>query len=92
MAYVQTSWLGLVAELGDEPGDHQGNVTVYVSPSAAGSEFTVPSADVKIAAEQGCLVGIQLTLADGRHMFVPGANVIAIVDGPPASGSKKGAY
>lgn len=88
MAYVQTSWLKLLAELGDQPGDHKGNVTVYVTSLHGGeSEFTLPSADVTIAAESGCLVGVALKLPDGRRMFVPGSNVTAIIDG---SGGKPG--
>lgn len=88
MAYVQMRWDKFVAEMGDEPGDHQGVVTVYVTSLHGGeSEFTLPSADVSVAAEQGCLVGVALKLPDGRRMFVPGSNVTAIIDGP---GSKTG--
>ena len=82
MAYVQTDWLKLVAELGDEPGDHQGNVTVHVASFHTGeTEFTLPSANVTIAAEQGGLVGVALRLTDGRRVFLPGSNVTAIIDG-----------
>ena len=83
MAYVTTGWTKFLAELGDAPGDHQGDVTVYVTSLHGGeSEFTLPSAAVTIAAEQGCLVRVALRLPDGRRMFVPGSNVTAIIAGP----------
>jgi hypothetical protein len=47
----------------------------------AARAFTVPSADVVVCAEAGCLVGVGLMLPGGRRLFVPGANVVAILDG-----------
>jgi hypothetical protein len=84
VAHVSTGWTGLVAALGNAPGDHCGDVTVVLAAPVEGSgEFTVPSGSVTIAAEQGALVGVALVLADGRRVFLPGANVHAIIDAPP---------
>lgn len=81
MAHVATNWTDHIAQLGNRPGKHAGDVTVYLVQPVEGSRaWTVPSDTVTVAAEQGCLVGIQLTLADGRRAFAPGSNVLAIVD------------
>lgn len=81
MAHVSMYWDKLVAPLGNEPGDHAGDVTVYlIAPVEGNSTFTLPSDSVTVCAEQGCLVGLSLELPGGRHMFVPGANVTAVID------------
>jgi hypothetical protein len=91
MAHVNKFWARLVAPLGNLPGDHAGDVTVYlIAPVEGRGEWVLPSDSVTVCAEQGALVGLSLELPGGRHMFCPGSNVLAVIDAPEDSGAKGG--
>lgn len=69
-----------LAEMGNEPGEQQGNVTVHlVNPVEGKSEITGPSGALTVAAEAGSVIGIMVQ-ADGRRLFIPGTNIAGIVD------------
>jgi hypothetical protein len=79
--HVSTQWAAHLAEMGNRPGKNRGDVTlVLIQPVENRAEWVVPSAAVTVAAEAGCLVGVQVELPDGRRAFFPGANVLAIID------------
>jgi hypothetical protein len=88
--HVDKFWNRHLAEMGNRPGDHDGDVTVYlIQPVEGCGSWTVPSGNVAAAAEAGSLVGIALELPDGRRAFIPGANVLAVIDAPADSDSGK---
>lgn len=69
-----------LAEMGNEPGEQQGNVTVHlINPVEGKSEITGPSGALTVAAEAGSVVGIMVQ-AEGRRLFIPGTNIAGIVD------------
>jgi hypothetical protein len=74
-----------MAAAGNAPGDNKGDVTVTLMEPVGGvQEVTLPSGDVTIAAEAGNLIGLQLMMPDGRHLFVSAANLAGVVDAPAA--------
>jgi hypothetical protein len=78
-------WHGFMAEAGNAPGAQQGDVVVtLLQPVGGVGEVTVPSNDVTIAAEAGNLIGVQVMLPDGRHLFVSAGNLAGMVDAPRA--------
>lgn len=83
-------WHGWMAQVGNAPGDQKGDVIVTLMEPVGGvQEVTVPSGDVTIAAEAGNLIGVQLMLPDGRHLFVSAANLAGMVDAPAEEGREK---
>jgi hypothetical protein len=80
MAQLTGFYHEFLAELGNEPGQQQGDVTVlFVNPVDGAKEITGPSGALTIAAEAGSIVGVLVHL-DGRRMFIPGTNIAGIVD------------
>lgn len=78
---MSSRWDQFLAMAGNEPGQEQGDVTVHLAAPVGGmNSFTCPSADLTVAAEAGQLIGLSVVLADGRHLFVAGANVAGIID------------
>ncbi len=76
-------WHGWMAAAGNAPGDNKGDVIVTMMQPVGGvSEVTVPSGKVAIAAEAGNLIGVQVMLPDGRHLFVSASNLAGMVDAP----------
>ena len=80
MAHVATFWAGLLARMGDKPGDHQGYVSVRLTD---GTERRVASADLTVCAEQGSLVGLAAVTEDGRAVFWPAGAVAEVADCAP---------
>jgi hypothetical protein len=79
-------WHQFMAAAGNAPGAQQGDVVVtLVQPVGGVGEVTVPSNDVTIAAEAGNLIGVQLLLPDGRHLFVAAGNLAGMIDAPVES-------
>jgi hypothetical protein len=79
-------WHGFMAQAGNAPGDNKGDVIVsLLEPVGGVQEVTVPSGDVAIAAEAGNLIGLQLMLPDGRHLFVSAGNLAGVIDAPTDS-------
>lgn len=80
MAHLTGFWQKFLADLGNEPGEQQGDVTVHlISPVGGMSSVTGPSGALTIAAEAGSVVGALMQI-DGRHLFIPAANIAGIVD------------
>lgn len=80
---LQGMWHVFMAEAGNAPGDNKGDVIVTLMEPVGGvQEVTVPSGDVAVAAEAGNLIGVQVMLPDGRHLFVSAANLAGMVDAP----------
>ena len=78
-------WHGWMAAAGNAPGDNKGDVVItLMTPVGGVSEVTVPSGSVTIAAEAGNLIGVQVLLPDGRHLFINSANLAGIIDAPAA--------
>lgn len=83
VVHVSTSWTAFHADQGNQPGANRGDVLVeLVEPVSGEKVFRVPSGSVTVAAEQGQLVGVQVTLGDGRRMWLPATNVAAVIDAP----------
>jgi hypothetical protein len=84
-----SNWPAFLAEQGNQPGAHAGDVTVLLSaPLDGANDITVPSDAVTVAAEQGTIHGLLVQLEGGRRLFVPISSVTAIIDAPaspPAS-------
>jgi hypothetical protein len=81
--HLQGMWHGFMADAGNKPGAQKGDVIVTLMEPVGGvQEVTVPSNDVTIAAEVGNLIGVQLMLPDGRHLFIAAANLAGMVDAP----------
>ena len=82
--HLQQMWHQFMAEQGNEPGQHQGKVTItLLTPVGGIGELTVPSNEVSIAAEAGSLIGLLVSLPTGagkRRMFINGGNVAGIID------------
>lgn len=73
-------WHQFLAEMGNEPGQQAGDVTVHlVSPVEGMSTVTGPSGALEVAAEAGSFIGL-LFMVNGRRLFIPAANVAGIVD------------
>jgi len=90
--HLQGMWHVFMAEAGNVPGAQQGDVIVTLMEPVGGvQEVTVPSNDVSIAAEAGSLIGVQVMLPDGRHLFVSAANLAGMVDAPLKAGEKRAA-
>lgn len=80
MAHLTGFWQKFLADLGNEPGEQQGNITVHlISPVEGMSSITGPSGALTIAAEAGSVVGAMMQI-DGRHLFIPAVNIAGIVD------------
>lgn len=81
--HVNGFWTSFMADAGNKPGAQQGDVTIHLAAPVEGlHEVTCPSAGITVAAEMGQFIGLQVVLADGRHLFVPAANVAGIIDTP----------
>jgi hypothetical protein len=81
--HLQTMWHEFAAQQGNAPGAQQGDVVVtFTQPIGGETEVTLPSKDVSLAAEAGNLLGVQLTLPDGRRLFAMASSVVGIVDAP----------
>jgi hypothetical protein len=82
--HLQQMWHQFLAEQGNEPGQHQGKVTItLLTPVGGIGELTVPSNEVAFAAEAGSLVGLLVTLpteAGPRRLFIGGGNVAGVID------------
>jgi hypothetical protein len=82
-----SNWPDFLLDAGNAPGTNQGDVVVELAAPVAGMEsITVPSGQVTAQLSGGQLTGLTLTLADGRRMLVPWANVLAISDAPLQDG------
>lgn len=81
--HLATYWHEFMAAAGNKPGAQQGDVVVaLINPVEGTGAFTVPSDAVTIAAEAGQMIGAQVVLPDGRHLFVPAGNLAGIIDAP----------
>jgi hypothetical protein len=81
--HLKGMWHEFMADAGNAPGAQKGDVVVtLLQPVGGVGEVTVPSGSVTIAAEMGNLIGVQLKLADGRHLFIAGSNLAGMVDAP----------
>ena len=86
---VSSRWDQVLAEMGNKPDLNQGDVVIELDKAVAGQQsITAASEDMIIGAEAGQVVGLFVTLEDGRRLFIPGINVTAIVDAPKDSGKK----
>ena len=86
MVYIAQNWLEHMAQMGNVPGPHQGDVTVYLVPPLefeGSSQLTVPSSSVTIAAEAGDTMLYQIILPDGRRLTLEPTSVVGIVDARP---------
>jgi hypothetical protein len=82
MAHLSASWVQFMADIGNRPGAQQGDVLIeLLSPVAGVQSITCPSSAVTIAAEAGQMVGL-LVFQHGRRLFIPAANVGAVIDAP----------
>ncbi len=82
---LETMWHVFMADVGNAPGTNQGDVVVTMMEPVGGvQEVTVPSADVSIAAEAGNLIGVQVMMPGGRHLFIGANNLAGIIDAPVA--------
>lgn len=80
---LQGMWHVFMAEAGNAPGANKGDVVVTLMEPVGGvQEITVPSGDVAIAAEAGNLIGVQVMLPDGRHLFIGANNLAGMIDAP----------
>jgi hypothetical protein len=78
---LNSYWHRHLAEMGNQPGEQQGDVTIYLTGAVAGKRsLTVPSASVSAAAENGSFIGLLVTLEGGRRLFVPAGSVVAVAD------------
>ena len=77
-------WHQFIGEQGNEPGPHNGKVTItLMNPVDGIGELTVPSAEVSVAAEGGSFIGLLVSIpAEGgpRRLFVSGSNVAGNID------------
>jgi len=81
--HLQGYWHVFMAEAGNAPGAQKGDVVLtLIKPVGGVEEVTVPSDAVTFAAEAGQLIGAQVMLPDGRHLFVTAANLAGVVDAP----------
>jgi len=82
--FLQQMWHQFLGEQGNEPGAHQGKVTItLLTPVGGIGELTVPSLEVAVAAEAGSFIGLLVTLpteAGPRRLFINGSNVAGIID------------
>jgi hypothetical protein len=77
-----SSWPAFLAEQGNQPGAHEGDVTIVLSAPVDGrNDITCPSDAVTVAAEQGTIHGLMVQL-EGRRLFLPVSSVVAITDAP----------
>lgn len=82
-------WHDFLAEMGNEPGAQQGDVTIhFVQPVDGAGSVTGPSGAVQVAAEAGSFIGVMVSV-DGRRLFVPSTNVAGIVDTPKEDKTEK---
>jgi hypothetical protein len=84
--FVSVNWTGHVTAMGNMPGEHAGDVIIELVTAASVDghrQLRVPSRSVTLAAEYGGFVGVQVTLPDGRRVFLPPTSVAAIIDAPP---------
>jgi len=89
MVYVATNWTEQLAQMGNLPGAHLGNVTVLLVPPLlfeGSSEITVPSANVILAAEGGDTVLYHIQLPDGRRLSLEPTSVVGQVDAKKTEG------
>lgn len=90
--HLQGYWHVFMADAGNKPGAQQGDVILtLVKPVGGVEEVTVPSSAVTFAAEAGQLIGVQVMLPDGRHLFATAANLAGVVDAPVATAKPAGA-
>lgn len=83
MVFIALNWMEHLAQMGNEPGPHKGDVTILlVQPFEGQDQITLPSASVTLAAEGGDTVLYQLTLPDGRRLSLEPTSVMGIVDTP----------
>lgn len=81
MAHLNPSWAGILADLGNQPGLHSGDVVIELQ----GSEPVVcDSDDITVAAEGGTIHGLLLA-RDGRRVFLPWHVVTSLYDAPEGS-------
>jgi hypothetical protein len=89
--HLVSMWHGFMNDAGNKPGAQQGDVTITLFQPVGGvQEATVPSGAVNIAAEAGNLIGVQVMLPDGRHLFVQASNLAGIIDAPTDSAKPGG--
>jgi hypothetical protein len=80
---LQGMWHVFMADAGNAPGAQQGDVVVtMMAPVGGVQEVTVPSASVSVAAEAGNLIGVQVMMPDGRHLFIGPNNLAGMIDAP----------
>jgi hypothetical protein len=80
---VTNRWDQVLAEMGNKPDLNQGDVIIeLVAPAGAMKSVTAASEQLIIGAEAGAVVGLFVHLADGRRLFIPGANIAGIIDAP----------
>jgi hypothetical protein len=83
--HLKGMWHEFMADAGNAPGAQKGDVVVtLLQPVGGVGEVTVPSDSVTIAAEMGNLIGVQVLLPDGRHLFVNSNNLAGMIDAPSA--------
>lgn len=91
MVRINTRWVQELEQYGNEPGLNQGDVVIELGTPIDGMEkITVASDKVSFGAEAGTVVGVSVELDDGRHLFVPWANVTGFIDAPAAGKKRKG--
>lgn len=74
VAVTDASAVGALRQLGNLPGDNQGEVIVTL---ADGTQHRVHTTGVTIFD-----VGAVLELGDGRHAFIPSAGLVSVIDAP----------
>jgi hypothetical protein len=78
---LSTSWHQSLAEMGNAPGVDRGDVTIFLAePVEHRKSWTVASGAVVVSAEAGNITGLEVTLPDGRRLFLLAANVLGIID------------
>lgn len=89
MAHLNSTWVQFLAQLGNEPGNQQGDVLIELAAPVEGqSSITCPTDTLNIAVEAGVLLALHVVLPDGRRVFIPAQNIAAIIDAPVAAHDK----
>lgn len=80
------NWTGFLAEAGNEPGTHKGDVTIVLDGMVENmTHVTCPSGALTVAAEAGTIHGLMVELASGRRLFLARPTVRAIIDAAPGA-------
>lgn len=86
MVQVIGNWDQQLAQFGNKPGLNEGDVLIVLSTPVDGMKSVrCAAADLFVGDEAGSVIGLLLVLPDGRHLLVPWANVVGIIDAPAES-------